>query len=257
MSDVLMSSIEEKVENDGGVMIRSFSLTGDPHLGALVDAVKYDYHRVTGRPRLTLDDMRAMDGAKVTILRTGESMFGTGSIQAHEGTIFLGSGGRVAYLPKGKRKNGVVLTEDGVLDIELGYNKGPVLAERVAQVRATFPQVEKLTKDHLLALPDEDNGEEEPPPAQIGLVIFGTWRGPEGASPGAIWFLHTYIRDGDIAEGCLIVRPEHGVSEHGSVYGESLLRWGGRVTNAVPMTFAQALELTDLEYPDALARVSG
>lgn len=248
----ILSSIVETTEDDRGISIVSFSLTGEPYAAAMVDAVRADYHGVTGRAPVTEAELVGLNGRKVTLLRTGESMYGAGSIQFDEGTIFLGTGGVPAYLPKGKRTKGLRLRPEGLLDIELGYGKGSQLAERVAKVKATFPEVEKLTRDHLLALP-----EEAPSPAQIGLVVFGTWPGPDVRSPGAIWLLHSYMPDDDIAEGYLLVRPEDGVSEYGSIYGRQLLRVGGRVVNPPAMSFAEAMDLGALDYHKALAQITG
>lgn len=242
---VILSSIVERRPGDGTV---SFSLMGEPFAAAVVDAVRTDYHHVTGRSPVTHEQLAALNGTSVTLLRAGESEFGSGSIQTTEGTIFL-AGDNLAYLPKGKRKNGYRLSPGGVLDVEVGYNKVGVLRERVERVKATFPEVEKLTREHLLALP-----EEAPSPAQIGLVVFGTWRGPDGRSSGAVWCLHSYMREDDIVEGFLLVRPEDGESEHGSIYGKQLLSFGGRVVNPPAMSFAESMELRNLPYHEALAR---
>ena len=58
-------------------------------------------------------------------------------------------------------------------------------------------------------------------------------------------------------DGVLIIRPEHGFSEHGSTYGQELLRAGGEVVGFQPMTFGQALDLCGQDYEQALAAVRG
>lgn len=251
-STVLLSGIVEETREEFGHEVRSIALSGEPHANAVLEAVRYDYRRRRGLPTFTDENLCALAGQKVTLMRTGESVFGASSIQAQQGTIFLAHGqhaGKAAFLPKGKRNTGIVLDPASILDFEIGYNKAGVLQARVDAVRATFPQVEPLTKDHLLALPQNSN--------VIGLIVLGTWRGPEGSSPGAIWLINEYMPEHDIVEGVLIVRPEHGTSEHGSVYGDRLLHWScGKVVNGPELTFADALDLADLDYDDALARIT-
>lgn len=250
---VVLSSIVEEVSNERGFQTTSFTLTGEPHAAALMDAVLTDYHHVTGRPKVTEEMLRSHVGRSVSLLRSGESAFGAGSIQTTQGTIFEGRGGAIAYLPKGARKNGIRLNPDGVLDVEVGYNKEDVLAGRVKAVVDMFPRLEPLTLERLRALP-----ETAPQPAQIGLVVFGTWPGPGGRSAGAIWCLHSYMHEDDIAEGYLILRPEAGTSEHGSIYGQQLLRFTvGRVVNPPALSFAEAMDLGDLDYHEALAQIVG
>lgn len=246
---VLLTSIVEKTSEEVGMRVVQFSPHGDPHATAVVAAVLADYSEVTGRPIVTDAGLRELHGSKVTLLRTGENMFGATSVQAAEGTIFVTGRDVLAYLPKGKRTSGFRLSAEQVLDVEVGYNKTDVLRQRIEQVKARYPVVEELTQEHLLALP-----EEAPSPAQIGLVVFGTWRGPAGNSPGAVWCLHSYIPEDDIVEGYLIVRPEDGDSEHGSIYGRQLLQFGGRVVNPPALSFAECFDLGALPYAEALAR---
>lgn len=248
---VILSGIAETIRHERGMTVTSFNPSGDPHAAAIVHAVMWDYHQVTERPEPTRESLEALAGHKVSMLRTGENMFGAGSIGSTEGTIVM-SRGRLAFMHKGARTNGFLLDPDKVLDVEEGYGKTDFLTGLVHQVRATFPVLEELTQEHLDALP-----EEAPNPAQIGLVVFGSWRGPDVRSPGAVWLLHSYMHEDDIAEGYLLVRPEHGESEHGSIYGRQLLHVGGRVVNPPAMSFAQAMDLGSLDYHKALAQIVG
>lgn len=234
----LLSSIVEKRQN--GMV--SFSLSGEPEAAAICTAVVADYHRVTGTHAPTTEDLLECSGDKVTILRAGQGMFGSGSIVATPGTIFTASGGTPALLPKGARKNGFKLKN--LMDICPGYAGVERFRQRVNLVRATFPQLVKLTQADLDALPHRSNA--------CSLAVFGTHRMPDGPSAGAIWVLHSYQKADDIVEGAMFIRSEDGVSEHGSVFGKDLLRFGGKVVDFGGMTFKEALDLTDREYHDIL-----
>jgi hypothetical protein len=58
-------------------------------------------------------------------------------------------------------------------------------------------------------------------------------------------------------EGVLFLRPEHGFSEHGSVFGRYLLRCGGEIIGTPVVSFADAIALTNQDYDAALALVTG
>ncbi len=245
MPDVtLLTSIVEYVEDHGGGSAVCFSLSGEPHAAAIVDAVAADYTRRTGRPEITPDLLDAHVDRKVSVLRVSRNMMGAASILAEEGRVFRGSRGP-ALLPKGKRAYGWSLNPAGMLDVEPGYGGIPTLAERVASVQATLPDLRPLTPERLCQLPTRG--------ATCSLAVFGTWPMPDVRAAGAIWLLHSYLPDDDIAEGVLLLRPEHGVSEHGSVYGRQLLRVGGEITGAPALPLSAALELTSADYDVALA----
>jgi hypothetical protein len=61
-------------------------------------------------------------------------------------------------------------------------------------------------------------------------------------------------RCGPLAEGVLLVRPEVGASEHGSVLGRQLLRLGGKIVDAPVVPCREALRLVDDDYATVLAR---
>jgi hypothetical protein len=103
----LLTSVVEHQEPSGtpGIQVTSLSLSGDPHAAAIVEAVAADYHRVTGRPPVTDDQLGEFVTHKVTLLRVGSNMLGARAIVASPGTVFRGSG--LALLPKGKRRQGL------------------------------------------------------------------------------------------------------------------------------------------------------
>lgn len=245
-STTLLDGTEVKVSHERGFRTESFSLSGDPHLQAIVDAVAYDYHELTGRPEVDDNTINALAATrqKVTVATASRGQFGAGSIRAMEGTVFAGNRG-VGILPKGKRTNGFLLKD--VLDFELGYNKIGVLQDRVNEVRAHFPVTEKLTQEHLDALPSRSS--------TCSLAVFGTVRMPDGPSSAGIWLLSEYQPEDDIVDGVLLIRPEDGTSEHGSIFGRQLLNVGGKITNFGGCTFREAVELTDMDYTAARAAV--
>jgi len=113
-------------------------------------------------------------------------------------------------------------------------------------VRATLPQLTELTQERLARLPSSGG--------DCSLAVFGTWQLPDVTSAGAIWLLRSYLRGADIAEGLLVVRPEHGVSEHGSILGQELLHFGGEIVGASVIPWREALAMTDDDYFTVLAR---
>jgi hypothetical protein len=234
--------------------VTEYSPAGEPPTLAIVDAAIACYHEVTGRPHPTRGDLHALArsqdrGAPVTLLCEGENMFGAPFIQAVEGRLFLGLNDQLGLLAKGARTQGVAISADSILDLEVEYGATQAMRTRVEAVRSTLPQLRELTRQDLLTLPMRASD-----PAPIALAVFGTWQSPDVLSPGAIWLLHSYDPDDDIADGVLLLRPEHGHSEHGSVPGRTLPGFGGRILNPPTLTLETAMDLTDLPYAQALAR---
>jgi hypothetical protein len=253
----LLSGVVERTLNDAPghpYSVTEYSPAGEPPAIAIVDAAIADYHQVTGRPQPTPGDLHALArsqvrGTPVTLLRESENMFGAPLIQAVEGRLFLGLNDQLGLLPKRARTEGVAISAGSILDLEAGYGATQAMRTRVEAVRSSLPQLTDLTRQDLLTLPVR-----APDPAPIALAVFGTWQLPDVLSPGAIWLLHSYDPDDDIADGVLLVRPEHGYSEHGSVAGKVLPGFGGRILNPPALTLETAMDLTDLPYPQALAR---
>lgn len=89
------------------------------------------------------------------------------------------------------------------------------------------------------------------------MAVFGRWHLPDAVSTDAVWLLSDYAPDDKIVGGVLFVRPEVGVSEHGSLYLADLLAVGGEIVGAAVVSFAQALDMTDWDHDDVLALVRG
>jgi hypothetical protein len=244
----LLTSMGEHPEPSSisGAQVTRLSVGGDPDAAAIVEAVIADYHRVTGRPPVTNEQLAGLVTHKVTLLRVGENLLGARAIVASPGTIFKGS--RLGLLPKGKRRHGFAISADRILDVEAGFAGVEVLRQRVAAVRATLPQLRELTLQRLARLPTHGR--------DCTLAVFGTWRLPQTTAPGAIWLLHSYLPGDDIAEGVLLVRSAAGVSEHGSVLGRELLRIGGEIVDAPTISLDEALGLVDADYAMVLARLT-
>lgn len=247
MNDVLTSLVEHR---DGNVT--RVTLNGEPYMNGVIDAVIADYNEITGTPRPQTDDFNV--GDKVSILVASQGNFGHRAICTQPGTVFAGQRG-LGLLPKGSRRNGLSLASmlDGgrVLDVAPTYKGEAVLAEKVATVRRHFPETQALTQSLLKDLPTRGN--------KIRLVLFGTYPFMGQQAVGCLWLCHSYMSDADILESVLIIRPEFGESEHGSAYGQDMLnmRSIGAVVNPPEMTFAEALELTNVDYGEALARIVG
>jgi hypothetical protein len=245
---LLTSVVERPV--DGQIMTK---LSGERDQAALVAAVVENYHRLTGEPKLDVDAVLAERiGQRVTLILAGETMFGGGVIAACEGTLFRGQRG-IGLLPKGARTKGKLVSPEKVLDVLAGW-VGPTAKGLIDQARAHYPQLEPLTQEHFAALPAASH--------DCSLAIFGHWPMPDCHSYDAIWLLGEYDSANDIADcAVLLLRPEHGFSEHGSVFGRQLLNLNvGVVTGFKPIPFAEALTLCDREYDEAaravFARVS-
>lgn len=249
MSDAtttLLTSMEEETLDDGWTRV---SLGGAPHRTAIVNAVREHYNRLTGRERPTFEDLEDRITHKVTLIYGGTGTFGGGSIRATEGTLFSGPGGVIGMLPKRARRKGWRVDTDAVLDVLPGYctNRAGKL---VGQARAHFPELVRLTPARLLDLPSNSNS--------YSLCVFGTRRTPVDASSDAIWLFSNYLRGWgtDIAEGLLLIRPEFGISEFGSAYGQDLLRDDvGEVVEFKPISGSEAVELCNLDFDEAYARI--
>jgi hypothetical protein len=229
--------------------VNSYHLRGEPTARAIVEAVAADY-RTTNHPSAPETvDLTPFVGHHVTVLVTTRNAFGAPAIATAEGRLTSSRRNAFGLVRRGRSGKEIQLDPLGVLDIEIGHRDTGVFAARVQTTRRRYPRrLEPVTRDHLLALP-----EQAPDPARIALVLFGTWPTPEGASPGALWLLHSYLRDDDIAEGVLLLRPEHGYSEHGSAYGRHLLSLNaGVVCDPPALTLDDALDLTSQPYEDAL-----
>lgn len=244
MSTVLLTSVVETPEEPGnipGITVTTVSISGERHAACIVEAVAAAYPRLPDPGAA----MAALDGQKVTVLRCGRNMFGAGAIVTEEGTLFKDG---TALLPKGKRRNGFRLSPDDVLDVVPGYDHA-TLAARVAAVRAQFPEVRELTRERVAALPEES--------ADCTLAVFGRWRLPDAVGTDAVWLLSNYLAEDEIVEGVLFVRPEVGVSEHGSIYLADLLAVGGEIVGAPVVSYAQALDMTRWDHDAVLALVRG
>ncbi len=123
------------------------------------------------------------------------------------------------------------------------------LRRRVAAVQASLPHLAELTQQRLARLPARGKN--------CTLAAFGTLRLPDATATGAIWLLHSYLPGDDIAEGVLLVRPEGGVSESGSVLGRQSLRAGGEILGAPVLSLREALAMVDEDYSTVLARFTG
>ena len=87
--------------------------------------------------------------------------------------------------------------------------------------------------------------------------MFGTHRMPDGPAPASVWLIESYLAEDDIVQGVLIIRPEHGFSENGSVYGKDLIGMGGEVVDFAGVSFRDALALCDKDHEEALALIRG
>lgn len=230
-----------------GTAVTITSLSGDPHTNAVAAAVAAHYTQLAGRPCVTTQTLRSLVGRKVSVLCKQEGALGHSAVQTLAGTVCEGTRG-LMILPRGARKRGFSLHPAAVLDVEPGYAGEEILTARAEEVRAWMPELTGLTREHLCSLPTRGS--------RVTLAVFGTYRFPGGPIHGALWLLHSYDPEADIAEGVLIVPPGAAESEHGSIYGRSLLRMNlGVVTGFAPVSLADALTLIDAEYRDVLTRL--
>lgn len=241
--DVVLTSLVTEKEESGvaGISVERFNLSGEPHAAVIVEAVAENYHRIAHRP--TIIDLDLLYDEQVTLLRYTHGVMGHAQIAIQEGKLFRGSRGD-AILPKGKRNKGFSLPLESVLDLEIGYNKGTLLRERVATVRAHFPETEKLTQADLDALPNRGN--------TCSLAVFASTPMPDGKMVGAVYLCHSYMRGEDDIVDNVLIAPDPWYSEHGSMYGKDLRRVGGKIVNFDPISFREAMDLTDRPYEEAL-----
>lgn len=243
--EIMSSIVVAEDDSNVGVSVQRFCLSGEVWAATVVDAVRENYHTMTGRDVITQDHLLALAGTKVTLLQAIDGVMGHVAIIARQGTLFVGSRGP-AIRPKGAQKTGYSLGQANVLDMEIGYNKTEILRDRVTTVRAHFPQTEKLRQSDFDALPSRSN--------TCSLAVFATAPMPDGKIFGALYLCHSYIRgDGaDIVENVMICPPGPWYSEHGSMYGKDLLRIGGKVVGFEPISFKEALDMCDRPYGEVL-----
>jgi hypothetical protein len=243
----LLRSWEEKEHGDGGMLVTSFS-AGDPHTWAIYNAVLDRYNAITDREQPTEEDLERLLNEKVTVVMHGENMIGGASITAIEGTLKRGRSARYMILPKRKRTNGYRVDPANVLDIFPGYSADAAKA-LMEQARSHFPKLRQLTPERLEELPFESS--------TVSLCLFGSYHMPDDIQRDAIVLAAEYDKENDIVDGgVVLVRPQYGVSEHGSVYGQYLLHWKlGEVVDFQPISFAEALALCELDFDEAYARV--
>jgi hypothetical protein len=237
-----------------------FSMSSQPHANAIVNAVIGGWYEKTGRPEPDFESaLGSYMDEKVTLVLHGSNMLGSTALLAREGRVFVGQRG-IGVMPKGNRRNGYLVDPKHTLDLLPGYAAAE--AKRLTdETRSQYPLLDKLTQERLEQLPPYE------PSGDIHLCVFGTWDTPEGRTTDAIWLIGAYNKESDIVDNSvLLIRPEYGVSESGSVYGEQLLRANVGVVVGMPggkgapfpgMKFRDAVSLTNLDYEEAAATVFG
>jgi hypothetical protein len=81
---------------------------------------------------------------------------------------------------------------------------------------------------------------------------------PDSTATDALYLVSNYLREDDIIEGVLLIREEHGFSEHGSIWGRQLLGGNfGEVVGYQPISFAEGLALCELPFDAAYERLLG
>lgn len=241
----LLSGLVEKDESISGSGFRTIKLSGESYANAMTNVVVANYNRITGRERPTLEDLEAKIGQKITLIRSGENMLGSSILNAIEGKLFESSRGGLGILPKGARSKGYKVDEERVIDVLDGYSTAQA-QELTAGVRAYYPELQNLTKERLLGLPGEGSDTET-----LSLALLGEWRMPDTRAVDAIWLIGEYWPEDDICDRCvLLIRPEHGISEHGSVYGNQLIqsRAIGEIVGFEPISFSAAIELCYVDF---------
>jgi len=243
-TNLLTGLVETREDHDrpGFTVIK---LSGEPYANALVQIVATNYNRITNRPRPTEDELRAKIGEKVTLIRGGENMLGSSILNAIEGRIFEGASGALAVLPKGSRTQGYRIEPAKVVDILDGYATAQA-QDLVAGVRDAYPQLQNLTQERLEQLPGEGSETE-----MLSLALLGERRMPDSRCVDAIWLIGEYWPEEDICDrSVLLIRPEHGTSEHGSEYGRNLVgsRCLGEIVGFEPIAFREAIELCYVDF---------
>lgn len=240
MSDhvTLMTSLVE-TEQPGMPGMRGVTLSGEPFASALVGAVAQNYHRLTERPVPELSD--DLLGEKVTLVKAGDNMLGGSSIVGIEGRLFKSPNG-YAILPKGKRSKGYRVNPEGLLDIIDGWTMGEA-QKYVVTARAYYPELRNLTQERLAQLP----GEDETDVCSLALLC----RHPLFGGADCIWLIGEYWPDDDICDrSVLLIRPEFGCSESGSIFGKELLSFRalGEIVDFDPISFTEAVKLCDQDF---------
>lgn len=252
-TNLLSGVVESELDSSPG--IRTFKLSGEPYANAIAGAVVANYHRITGRPKPTYDDLFDMIGLQVTLVTAGETMIGATAINAREGKLFASSSRTgLGILPKGARRKGFVVNPEDALDIIRGYDTQQAQA-LVDDVRAVYPRLRNLTQERLEQLPGEGEFDDV-----CSLALFGRWPMPDSVATDCIWLIGEYWPGDDICDrSVLLIRPEHGISETGSVYGRQLLQSQavGEIVGFEPISYREAVHLCDLDFDEACAAVFG
>lgn len=250
----LLSGLVEKTEegHTDGITVTTFKLSGEPYANAIVNSVVENYNRIIGHGPPTEEELRAKVGQKVTLVRAGENMLGASILNAIEGRLIEGTGGALAILPKGSRKKGYRVEPSKVLEVLDGWVTNVAQANAKA-VRDSYPELRNLTKERLEELPGEGSETET-----LSLALFGEQRMPDSRAVDSIWLIGEYWPEDDICDRCvLLIRPEHGTSEHGSVYGRQLLNSNaiGEIVGFPGISFREAIELCYVDFDEASQRI--
>lgn len=246
----LLTSWEEKEERvEGGFIVRSFSIGGDRHAMAIMNAVVGRYNFLAQRARPSEDDLNLLLGEKVTLVRTGDNVLGGGLLVAEEGKLFQSASG-FGLLPKGARSKGWRIYPEKVLDVFPGYDSASAV-EVAGRVREHFPKLKPLTRERLEELPTNSE--------TLSLCLFGTYQMPDSAQCDALYLASEYWPEDDIVEGIVLLRPQHGFSESGSRYGDQLVYKDilGVVEGFEPISFAEGIHLCNLDFEEAYEQVIG
>ncbi|HSE44245.1 MAG TPA: hypothetical protein VLA89_02840 [Gemmatimonadales bacterium] len=244
----LLTAWEEKEEHFSTGTVVRIAVGGDRHQTAILSAVADRYNVLAERPKPTVEELEALVGQKVTLVETGENMFGGGLLVAQEGKLLSGSYG-FGILPKGARTKGFKVQSERVLDVFPGYATEEAV-QLVGKVRRHFPQVSELTYDRLKELPTNSE--------TLGLCMFGSYRMPDSTQTDALYLASEYWPEDDIVEGVVLLRPEHGTSEHGSAYGRQFVQGNfGEVIGYEPISFAEGLHLCNLDFEEAYDQIIG
>lgn len=244
----LLSGLVENEMESHTPGFRTIKLSGEPYANAMTNVVVENYNRITGRERPSLDELTAKIGEKITLLRTGENMLGSSILNAIEGKLFESSRGGLGILPKGARSKGFKVDEARVVDVLDGYSTAQA-QELTRSVRECYPELQNLTKERLEQLPGEGTETET-----LSLALLGEWRMPDSRAVDAIWLIGEYWPEDDICDrSVLLIRPEHGFSEHGSCYGRQLLqsRALGEIVGFPGISFRDAFALCDIDFDEA------
>ena len=245
----LLTSWEEEEETlEGGFRVIRVSASGERHKTAITAAVVDRYNAILGRPRPQDEELYAMSGQKVTLIQAGENIFGGQLLNAHEGKLVTGDFG-LGIIPKGARTKGFKVNPERVLDVIPGYETEQAL-EFVKKVRQHFPKLKPLTQDRLDEMPSSSES--------LSLCVFGSYRMPDSVATDALVLMSEYDKENDIVDGgVVLLRPEYGVSEHGSVYGRQLLSSNmGEVVGFDPISFSDGIKLCELDFDEAFYLVT-